>query len=191
MHDVNKKSSLNKMAYPYPTIAYPRANTDICILPHKMYGINTYSQCMAAMKGCTKVAEQKYQRSGDATQAHFAQMFNNAAHQDRLIRVNAGSNLSTQSQNEWEYHGVCSLLLSDCGRNTLWPVARERTVKDLQRFHSGGPPESRPDMPTMTCVQNRDGSFACSGNTFTRSLPLHLTQPSCQSNNQARVQWYT
>lgn len=179
------------MSYPYPRQAIPRANTEICPLPHKFYGINNYTDCMIAMNGCRDKAMQSYQRSGDATQAHFAQMFHNAGHQDRLVRVNVGRNQATAPQNEWEYHGACKLLLSDCGRNSLWPVARERVVTDLQRFHSGQAPESRPDMPTMSCVQNNDGSYACSGNTFTRSLGLHLMQAN--HNAQAckvDMNWY-
>jgi len=178
------------MAYPYPTINENRVYENICILPHKALGINTYSECVAAMKGCQRNAENKFQRNGDATNAHFASMFHKAAHDDRLVTVKVGANLATPASSEYEYHGACKLLLSDCGRNTLWPVARQRMITDLKRYHSGQPPESRPDIPTMSCRMQKDGSFACSGNSFSRSLPLHLLNNNNQCTKKQSVQWF-
>lgn len=163
------------MAYPYPTINEKRAYENQCILPHKVPGITSYSQCMAAMKGCQRQAEDKFRRTGNATYAHFATTFNKDAEEDRLVRAAVGANAATAASNEYEYHGACKLLLSDCGRNSLWPVARQRMMHNLKRYHAGQPPATRSDMPTMSCTMQADGRFACTGNTFTRSLPLQFT----------------
>lgn len=177
------------MAYPYPTINEKRAYEKQCILPHKALGITNYSQCVAAMNGCQQQAEDRFKRTGNATYAHFATTFNKDAHEHRLVKAAVGSNLSSPASSEFEYHGACKLLLSDCGRHTLWPVAREQMMQNLKRYHSGQPPVTRADMPTMSCVMQSDGRFACSGNTFTRSLPLHALNQGIQSDE--RIVWHS
>lgn len=168
------------MSFPYPTIDKPRATTHTCILPHKMYGINTYGECVAAMKGCRDVAAAKYDRSGDATHAHYAHLFHTAAQADQLTKVNTGASATAGARNDWDYHGVCSALLTDCSRTNLWPSAREATVQTLQRFHAGAPPTTRPDMPTLSCVQARDGSFACNANTTAPTAGRTALAPHAQ-----------
>lgn len=175
------------MAYPYPTINEKRQYEHRCILPHKAAGINTYSQCVAAMRGCQRQAEDKYRRTGNATYAHFATTFHKDAEEDRLVKAAVGANASSAASNEFEYHGACKLLLSDCGRTSLWPVARQQMMQNLKRYHAQQPPATRADMPTMSCAMQADGSFACSANTFTRSLPLQFTSLAAQDPTPART----
>jgi hypothetical protein len=175
------------MAYPYPTINEKRAYENQCILPHKALGITTYSQCVAAMAGCQRQSEEKFRRTGNATYAHFATTFNKSAHDDRLARAAVGASAAADASAEYEYHGACKLLLSDCGRHSLWPAARDQMVHNLKRYHAGQPPVTRADMPTLSCSMRADGTFACTGNTFTRSLPLHLSG----APEQPRVVWHS
>lgn len=165
------------MAYPYPTIDKPRATTHVCMLPHKMYGINTYSECVAAMQQCRDVAASRYERSGDATQAHFAQLFHNAAVRDELVKVDTGASATSAAGSAYDYYGVCRTLLSEQGRANLWPHARDTTVEQLAQFHGGGHPTARPDAPTMSCIHRADGGYECRGRVAPRStghvFPLH------------------
>jgi len=166
------------MAYPYPTIRENRQYVDMCILPHKVQDIQTYSQCETAMRACERQAAKRYQRTGDATQAHFATLFNKAAHDDRLVKIHAGAPggstgmAAVNNANGFQYHGACKLLLSHRAKNTLWPSAAAHLAQNLDSYHNGGAPTARADMPTLSCHPGANGRMVCNASNFTQSLTL-------------------
>jgi hypothetical protein len=168
------------MSYPYPTINQDRQYVDMCILPHKVKDIQTYAECEAAMSSCERQAVKRYHRSGDATQAHFAAVFNKAAHDDRLVKVKAGAlpgasrlgEAPSAPKHGYQYHGACKLLLSHKAKDTLWPAAAAHLEQNLEMYHSGRGPTSRPDMPTLNCHPGPNGRLVCDASNFTQTLNL-------------------
>lgn len=168
------------MSYPYPTLREDRQYVDMCILPHKVKDIQTYSQCEAAMRSCERQAAKRFVRSGDATQAHYSTLFAKAATEDRLVKVAAGApagsglaaGASTAAGNGYQYHGACKLLLSNRAKASLWPAAAAHLESNLEMYHSGGAPTARADMPTLSCHPGPNGRMVCNAANFTQSLKL-------------------
>lgn len=164
------------MAYPYPTIRQERQYVDMCILPHKVRELTTYAECEAAMRSCERQAAKRFARTGDATQAHYAAVFNKAAADNRLVRVSAGaaagSGTAGVPEAGYQYHGVCKLLLSPQGRDQLWPAAAAHLQQNLDMYHSGGAPTARADMPTLSCRPGPNGRLVCDAANFTSTLRL-------------------
>lgn len=167
------------MAYPYPILRQDRQYVDMCILPHKVRDIQTYSQCEAAMRSCERQAAKRYARTGNATQAHYSALFGKAATDDRLVSVAAGapagsgmgSSAATEG-NGYQYHGACKLLLSNRAKATLWPAAAAHLEENLNMYHSGGAPTARADMPTLNCHPGPNGRMVCNASNFTQGLKL-------------------